>query len=69
MNEEEIAEQIARFRAGMDQARAASQEISQAVAEFYTSLRMRGLPDSACEALAVEYLAQMFGGSAVEDED
>ena len=69
MNEKEIAEQIARFRAGMDQARAAGQELSQAVAEFYSSLRMSGLPDSACEALAVEYLAQMFGDGPSEEED
>lgn len=68
MNEEEVAEQLARFRAGMDQARAAGQEIASTVSDFYANLRMRGLPDSACEALAVEYLAQLFG-QRNEDED
>lgn len=58
--------QLTAFRAGMDQARAAGQEMSLAVAEFYASLRRQGLPDSACEALSVEYLAQMFG---VQPED
>lgn len=60
-------ERIAAFRAGMDQARAAGEEMSKAVAEFYASLRMQGLPDSACEALTVEYLAQMFGARDEED--
>ena len=61
VNEHE--ERIARFRAMMDQARAAGEELSMAVGDFYDSLRARGLPESACEALTVEYLARLMGGN------
>lgn len=67
MNEDEVAEKIAAFRASMDQVRAAGEEIAQSVSDFYANLRMRGLPDSACEALSVEYLAQLFGQHHEED--
>lgn len=66
------ADQIALFRAAMDQARAMGREVSLGAAEFYEVLTTNGVPIEAATVMTVEWIAQLMQPTPIlleTDED
>lgn len=66
------ADQIALFRAAMDQARAMGREVALGAAEFYGVLTANGVPFEAATPMTIEWIAQLMQPTPIlleTDED